>query len=209
MLAIGAVVLLGPVTHSASAGRTQQQQSPPQQQGSQSQQSSSAQQSGDAQANSQPGQLEPKKRKVWTNEDLVALRTPADIYLLEKEAQELAAAEADAKTADLEKQVKDAGLAIELPPTAEATQQLIANKEGQTNDLQEHLDQLNKDLPNTEEASRAGVQKELDAVTSDLSRLQLELKFLRQHLQDLGKAAPQQPIPQQPVSPSAQSPEQP
>ena len=208
MLAIGAVVLLGPPTRSALAGKPQQQ-SPPQQQGSQSQQSSSAQQSAEAQANSQPGLLEPKKRKVWTNEDLVALRTPADIYLLEKEAQELAAAEAAAKTTDLEKQVKDAGSAIELPSTAEATQQLIANKEAQTNDLQEHLDQLNKDLPNAEEASRAGVQKELDAVTDDLSRLQLELKFLRKHLEDLGKTAPQQPTPQQPPSPSAQSPEQP
>ena len=82
ILAIGAAALLGPARYFASAGQPQEQQSPPQQQGAQSQQSSPAQQSADAQPNSQPCLLEPRKKRVWTNEDFVALRTPADIYLL-------------------------------------------------------------------------------------------------------------------------------
>lgn len=209
ILAIGAAVLLGPATYSTSAGQPQEQQSPPQQQGSQSQQSSPAQQSTDAQRNSQAGQPEPRKKKVWTNEDLIALRTPADIYLLEKEAQELAAAEAAAKTTDLSRQAKDAGLTIELPPTAEATQELIKTKEAQVDDLQAHLDQLHKDFPSAAEADQTGVQREVDAVTNNLSKLQLELKFLGRHLEDLGKPAFQEPVPQQPASPPVQNPEQP
>lgn len=206
ILAMGSALLLGPATYSASARPPQEQQSPPQQQSSPSQQSSPAQQT---QPNSPPGQLEPKKKKVWINEDLIALRTPADIYVLEKEAQELAAAEAAGKTTDLEQQVKDAKLKLELPPTAEATQQLIKTKEAEVDEAQAQLDQLNKDFSNAAEADQAGMQNAINAATNNLSRLQLELKFLRQHLENLGKRASQEPAPQQPASAPAPNPEQP
>lgn len=85
----------------------------------------------------------------------------------------------------------------------------MKTKEAQVDELQAHLDQLNKDIPGAAEAGQTGVQTEVAAVTNDLSKLQLELKFLSQHLEDLGKPASQEPVPQQPASPPVQNPEQP
>lgn len=169
-------ILLHPALCPAFAGRLQeressQQQPPPPQ---------------------QPPQEEPqpaaKAKKVWTNEDVISLRTPADIYQAEKEAQEAAAARAAAKEAEEAKVRKEADPAIKLPATVEETTKLIKAKEDQIDDEQNALERLVKDLPNTPEDQKAAMQKEVDRVAGDLPKVRSELKVLQTHLEKLTKA---------------------
>src|SRR5208282_3602993 len=53
-----------------------------------------------------PGQLPVKRRKVWSNDEVTSLRTPADTYRLEKEAQTAAEAEAALKEAAIRASLK-------------------------------------------------------------------------------------------------------
>ncbi|MGB6667546.1 MAG: hypothetical protein WA829_15005 [Candidatus Acidiferrum sp.] len=132
----------------------------------------------------------PKPKKVWTNEDVTSLRSPTDIYLAEKEAQEAAHAEAAAKRADLERQIKEAGLTMELPPTTGETQQSIKTKEERTIGFEQRLDLLNDELSDAESAQKAAIRRQIETVTSDLKKIHLEIKVLRSHLEDLSKNTP-------------------
>src|SRR5690348_12718535 len=105
-LRVGAVLIFSLFSTSAPARQPQEAQpSQTQQQGSQSPQSP---QTLPQAAN--PSGLKP--RKIWTNDDVVALRTPADIYMAMEEAQQAADSKAAAQTAELEKRIKQAGLKI-------------------------------------------------------------------------------------------------
>ena len=158
--------------------QSQQQTSEPQQQASQPQKTPETPAQPQAASGSKP-------KKVWSNDDVVSLRTPADVYLVEKEAQEAADAKEAVKKADLARQMKEAGLTIKLPSTSEETQRLIEDKEAQIRDWQAWLDRLNHDLPDAPEQQKEAIQKQRDALTSDLQKDQLELKVLRDHLHDL------------------------
>jgi hypothetical protein len=157
---------------------SQTQQQPPQ-----------LQQSAQQPSNSQPSQQpEAKQKKVWTNDDVVSLRSPADVYLAEKEAQEAAAAEATAKGAAKAKLVDGAGPTEKLPSSALETQKLIAAKESQIADDQQALDRYTAELP-TEPAERKDrMQEEIKRITDDLPNERLKLKMLQEHLGDLNKA---------------------
>ena len=96
---------------------------------------------------SAPQQAPPKQHKVWSNEDVVSLRTPEDIYLAEKEAQEAAAAEAAAREAAGDKLTKELGLTMTFPATAEETQQWIKAREQQMKEDHAMLERLNRELP--------------------------------------------------------------
>jgi hypothetical protein len=164
------------------AGWLQEQQtSPAQQQASQPQQ------------NPQPApQIQdpsaPKPKKVWSNDDVVSLRTPADIYQAEREAQQAADAEAAAKKSELAKHGKDDGLTIKFPSTPGETEALIKDKEERIKDLRARLDRSNQDLPEAEGSKKAAIQLQIEALSSDLTKTQLEIKALRNHLEELAKA---------------------
>jgi hypothetical protein len=195
--ALAGVILLSlaALAQSIHAKQQQEQQtSQSQQQASQPQQDSPAPPKPEA----EPG---PKPKKVWTNDDVVSLRTPADVFLAEKEEQEAANAKVSAKKADFAKQVKEAGLTVELPSTAEETQRLIKVREDQAGDLQKRLDQLNHDLSGGDELQRATIQQHIETVTLGLRKVQLEVKVLHAHLEDLAKTAPAEPSPAPPPSP--------
>jgi hypothetical protein len=192
----GVILLsLAALAQSAHARQQQEQQtSQSQQQASQPQQDSPAPLKPEAESG-------PKPKKVWTNDDVVSLRTPADVFLAEKEEQDAANAKASAKKADLAKQVKEARLTLELPATTEETQRLIKVREDQAGDLQKRLDQLDHDLSDGEELQRAIIQQHIETVTNDLRKVQLEIKVLRTHLEDIAKTAPAEPSPAPPPSP--------
>ena len=162
--------------------------------------------------NSQPSsqQMSPaeqpasKQRKVWTNDDLIALRSPMDIYLMQKEAQEAADAEAAAEKAAIAEQIKEAGPAMTLPSTAEETQRLIETKQDQIKDFQDGMDRLNKDLPDAPPDRKPEIQKQIETLKGYLQKAQLEVSILRDHLQDLAKTLPSEtpPAPPAPSSPS-------
>jgi hypothetical protein len=152
-----------------------------------------------------PEQPASKKHRVWTNDDVVSLRSPADTYLAEKEAQEAAHAEAAAKKVALAKQMKEAGLTLDLPSTSEETQRLIKAKQDQIKDFQDAMDRLNKDLPDAPPDRKPEIQKEIETFSGYLQKAQLELSLFQDHLQDLAKTPPSE-TPSAPPAPSSPSP---
>jgi hypothetical protein len=180
----GLTLLPSPALWSAFAG-VQQERESSQQQPSPPEQSSQA----------QPPPPVAKTKRVWTNEEVISLRTPADTYQEEKEAQEAAAAQAAAKEAAEAKPVKEAGPAIELPSTVEETLRLIKAKQDQIDDEQSALERLVKELPNTPEDQKTAMQMEVHRVTADLPKVRQELKTLQTHLEKLTKAQPNEAAP--------------
>lgn len=178
-LALACLIVLTPSKGLANATQQQEQQQsqqpPPQQNPQPSSQQPAAQQA-------------PKQRKVWTNEDLILLRTPADIYLLEKEAREATEAEAEAaKIAAEGKPVMDAPLEIKLPTSIEETQLLLKNKEQEVADKQAALTSLKAELSDTPLAQQPTKQKEIDTLAADLERAEKERKALQDNLEQLNK----------------------
>ena len=197
---VGVVLAFAGFSQSAHAGWWQEQQT------SQAQQQTSEPQKIPQPSPQAPDPSTPKPKKVWTNDDMPTLRSPADTYLAEKEAQEAAAAEAASKRAELEKQIKQAGLTIDLPPTAEETQRLIKTKQERIKELKDHLDLLNQGLPDAPENQKAANQRQIEEFTGDSKKLQLEVKVLEDHLQSLAKTAPSAPPSAVPAPPSRENP---
>jgi hypothetical protein len=127
------------------------------------------------------------KRKVWTNDDVVQLRTPADNYLAEKEAREAAKAEAAAKSVAHPKTSGEAPAETPLPTSIEQTQLLIKNKEQDISDDQAALTTLNQELANVPEEQKKAKQKQIEIVAAELDRARNELKTLQDHLVALHK----------------------
>lgn len=152
-----------------------------------------------------PEQTASKKHRVWTNDDVVSLRSPADTYLAEKEAQQAAHAEEAAKKLALAKQMKEAGVTLDLPSTSEETQRLIKAKQDQIRDFQDAIDRLNKDLPDALQDRKPEIQKEIETFKGYLQKAQLELSVLQDHFQDLAKTQPSE-TPPSPPAPSPPSP---
>jgi hypothetical protein len=182
-IALGAMLFL---VSAPSKCMGPQQATQSQQQSSETQQQSQQQKPSETPAQPLP-ESGSKPRKIWSNDDVVSLRTPADNYLAEKEMQKAADAEAATKKAELARQIKEAGLTVELPSTSEGTEGLIKIKEEQAKDLQVRLDLLNHDLP--EAAKKAPIQQQIEAVSHDLRKIQLEIKVLQSHLESFPKAA--------------------
>lgn len=193
-LALGGALLFSSMTCDAFASPVHEQQ-----QQSQSEQSPPVPPppSQNPQATSQqtPTPEEPasKKRKVWTNDDMPSLRSPADTYLAEKEAQKAADAETAAKKEALAKQIKEAGLNLNLPPTSEETRRLIKAKQDQIRDFQDGTDRLTKDLPDAPPERKPEIQKEIETFKGYIQKAELELEILLDHLEKLSKTAPGEP----------------
>jgi hypothetical protein len=182
-LTLGAALSLAPLAKLPAVGQIEEQQSSQTQQ-----QPPQLQQSAQQPSNSQPPQQpEAKKKKVWTNDDVVSLRTPADVYLAEKEAQEAAAVEA-AKEAAKTKLGDAAGTTQKLPPTVEETRKLIAAKGSQIADDQQALDRYTVELPNEPTERKDRMQEEIKRITDGLPKERSELKILQDHLEKLNKA---------------------
>lgn len=179
---------------------------PERRQGQQSSQSQAQQPASQQQQNPQPSPQPPepsapKVKKVWTNDDVVSLRSQADVYLAEKEAQEAADAEAASKKVALAKQIREAGLTMKLPSTSEETQRLIKAKEEQIRDLQEGLDRLTGEMPDAPADQKSAMQNQLEMVVSSLQKARVELKVLRDHLTELAKTEANEPAASPPPPP--------
>jgi hypothetical protein len=197
-IAVVAFLFLATSQHALATGRQAQQtsQAPPQ---------ASEPQKTPQPSSQPPDPSAPKQKKVWTNDDMPTLRTPADTYVEEKEAQEAAAAEAASKRAELEKQIKQAGLTIDLPPTAGETQRLIKSKQERVQELKDHLMVLTQSLPDAPEDLKAANQKQIEEFTGESQRLQMEIKVLQDHLQSLAKTPASEPPSAPSTPPSAPS----
>jgi hypothetical protein len=145
---------------------------------------SSAQPTSDPAA--QIGALPLKRRKVWTNDEVVVLRTPAESYQVEMEAKQAAEAEAAAKEAAhkaAEKSENEPPLDIKLPTTREATEKMLKDTQMDAEEEIEALDKLHKEVLDTPAEQQAQKQKEIDRLTASLETLRRDVKALQDHLQ--------------------------
>lgn len=180
-----------------------QEQGSPSQQGSQTSQSAQTQASAQTDPNptasqtkdaAEIGALPIKRRKVWTNDEVVGLRSSADSYLAQREAQaaaeQRAAAQAatEVKLAKEDAAAKQAEPAVKLPTTLAETQKLVKDKEDQVNDEQAALARLIKEMPDAPEDQKPVMQKEIDRLTADVPKVRRELQVLQDYLDKLVKA---------------------
>jgi hypothetical protein len=122
--------------------------------------------------------------KIWTNEEIVTLRTPMDMYILEKEARS-AAEEA------LAFQTLLSCFAFDAPGgTLEETREDIKSITQDVQDSQEAVLQARKQLDNSPEALRLRNQLELSRRTSELDERRARLAALQKHLRELAPAGP-------------------
>ncbi len=143
-------------------------------------------------------QQKPRAKKVWTEDDLIALRTPTDRYLLEKERreeEERAAREAEeaARKAQAAKPQKSEstteptgpGVATQIPDRPEEIQKRIDEVRKRVEDLE--LQQRANDEAAL--ASREDQREEYDtrrqALAKQLDEARAELKALEDKLLEL------------------------
>jgi hypothetical protein len=134
------------------------------------------------------GSLPVKRRKVWTNDDVVMLRTPTDDYLAEKEAKQAADAEAAAKEAARKADTKSANeppLDIKLPDSPEETEKMLKSTLA---DIQEEtvvVERLHKELLESPTEQQEAKQSEIDRLTQRLEVQARDVRALQEHLATL------------------------
>lgn len=141
---------------------------------------------------SQPAGPAVKKHRVWTNDDAVESRTPADNYQFEKEAKEAADREAAAKETAAkaaERPGKEPALDIKLPATAEETEKMVNDTQGQIDEETKVLENLQNEYTNTSLDQQPQKQLEIDRANRNIANLQRDLKALEGHLLALRKKA--------------------
>jgi len=151
----------------------------------------------------------PKAKRVWTNDDVTALRQPSDVYEEEKRLKaEEAAAKAKEKPAAGETATQKPMSREEriLPKTLEEAEKRVAGKAYEIGQEQEYIERLRSEFAEaTTDAARAAHQKRIDAALALLEESQAELKLIDARLQEF-RANPPAPAP--PAAPEeAASPE--
>lgn len=143
--------------------------------------------------------VQPHKIKIWTNDDIVTLRTPADIYILEKEAQ-AAANEAKALMSCFAPSRADAEV--------EDTQKEIDAAAQSIRDAEAAVTQARKDLQAAPENLQARSRAELERRNLELDAYRDQLKLLQQRLQKLNAqpSATQRRSGENPSAPSSTEP---
>jgi hypothetical protein len=191
-LALGAALLLAPLRCGATIAQQQEQQQSQSQPPPPPPSPTPPPSTQPAVSDPKPpiGELPVKRRKVWTNDEVVVLRTPADNYQVEKEAKGAAEAEAAAKEAARKaaaKPEKEPPLDIKLPATPEETQKMLKSTQ---EDIQEEtviLNKLLKELLDAPPEEQVEKQKEINRLTTSLETLRRNVKALQDHLQSFSE----------------------
>jgi hypothetical protein len=144
-----------------------------------------------------PAPAAPHKIKIWTNEELISTRTPADIYLFQKEANAAATDEQAFNT------LASCFAFHQAEGNAEETQREIDSTERSIRDSEAAVSQSGRALRNSPENLRLRNQMELAQRTSELNHARERLWKLQEHLQELQKLPAQAtaPIQQLPTEP--------
>jgi hypothetical protein len=136
-------------------------------------------------ASAQTGARAAHKVKVWTNEELIATRTPADLYLFQKEAQ--------AAALEIERfQTLASCFASDQPEgNVEETQKEIDATLQSIRDGEDAVGQSKTALSNVPEHLKLRNQLELAQRVSELNHARERLWALRERLQELQKSSAQ------------------
>ena len=138
----------------------------------------------------------PKKRKIWTNDEVIELRTPADVYLADKDARDAAQAEAVKRSKETKPEKQDPQ--EPLPLTAEETQAQITSRERLVAYERNRLDEMRAALGDAPADQQLAKLKEIDAVASNLEQIQARLTRLQDHLKRLQSRPAEKPAPSAP-----------
>lgn len=159
-----------------------------------------------AQQSAKPAPAKPKPAKVWSDDDVQSLRSPADYYRDQKQADEAAADAATAQAAAAAKQAaakpgpKDvAPPALSNPKTVGAADQMIAWENRDIAAQQDFARNLEQQLAAAPPDQKARLQKALDdrmKIIADTQKERDGLVAQRDKLQQ--KPADNGSVPQQP-----------
>jgi HSP90 family molecular chaperone len=131
--------------------------------------------------------------KVWTNDDLIALRTPTDTYVIEHEAESPAILEKAKPSIESSKPNDRPVLAtpatIHLPETAEETQRMIDQELRDINAEEASFSQLQQRMDAARGQERETIQRQIERLKGNLEAGRQELKVLQDHLDMLKKKA--------------------
>jgi hypothetical protein len=144
-----------------------------------------------------PAPVGPHKIKIWTNEELISTRTPADIYIFQKEANAAAMDEQAFNT------LASCFAFNEAEGNAEETQREIDSTERSIRDSEAAVSQSGRALRSSPENLRLRNRMELAQRTSELNHARERLWKLQEHLQELQK------LPAQATAPTQQLPTEP
>ncbi len=156
----------------------------------------------------QPAQKKPatKTRKVWTNEEVGSLRTPADDYLEVKQAQDEAAAKQAAASQQPQQPVPAKSANAPHPPllsnpkNLEDADKMIAWEQRDIDAQTEDLARLRKQLEEAPASDKERVQKLVEQHTRILDETRKEQEGLKTRR----KALEKKPAPGSTANPPAQ-----
>lgn len=138
----------------------------------------------------------PKSPKVWTDDDIGSVRTPADDYLDQERAQaeQAAAANAAAGKQAQEAAAKpasrtDAPPALSNPKSVESADKMIAWEQRDLDAQKETLNQLQKQLQTAPDSAKPNLQDQIQKSMRLISETQKEKDALEAQKQDLQKKA--------------------
>lgn len=172
------------------------------QQASQSSPAPAAQQKASPDQKAKPAAA--KSAKVWTEDDIASVRTPADDYMDQARAQAseaAAAAKQPQKVAVKPAQQAGAPPALSNPKNAEDADKMIAWEQKDVNAQQQFIDQLKQQLDAAPADQRERLQKQLQDHIDNLAVTQKELQAVQTQKDALQKkSAPNSGSAQQPHS---------
>ena len=142
-----------------------------------------------------------KPHKVWTDDDVSTLRTPADRYADEKDAQDAAAAAAAARAKEasatpaakpnLPAGVKPAAKALSDPKSTEEADKMIAWQTRDVDAQSEYISKIQEQLSTASGPERDHLLAEKARMEGVLDKTQQELKTLKTQKVELDKPKPQ------------------
>jgi len=133
------------------------------------------------------------KVKVWTNDELIATRTPADIYIFQKEEQ------AAALVVEGFNQIASCFAFGQPEGNADETQKAIDSAVESIRDSEEAVAQARRALSTAPENLKLRNRMELAQRTAELNHAREQLWKLQEQLQELNKSPAQSSAPSQPA----------
>jgi len=162
-----------------------------------------AQQPQQPASRAQKEKSKPQAKKVWTEEDLQVLRTPADEYADQKQTSAQAAESQEntaEKAAPTKKEKEHPALRDEFipPKTVEEAEERLAQKRDEIRYQAELIERTREEYFNeSEDAARQVLSKKIEQLTADLKEAEAHLKLLEASLADVKTKAQPQQRPQQ------------
>lgn len=128
-----------------------------------------------------------KKPKVWTNDNIGAVRTPADKYDDQQEANTAQETPAKPPNGQPVSPSGDAASPKDAPKTVQESDQLIAQKQSEITSQQGYLEEIEKEATNGSDADKERLQGRIESRTLYLDRMRSDLSDLQKQRDTLAK----------------------